>query len=137
MKNTLYLLALTPFLLAFGCTDSPSTRTTSAARSEQAARTEKVEFLEFHADWCGPCRQQKPIVQALQAKYPNMTFRVLDVDDDKNLSLVKKYEVTSIPRMIILVDGKVEEDYLGLKSQDELTRGIEKAIAAADRLKAP
>jgi len=137
MKNILYLLVLAPFILALGCMDSPSTGTMPAAKSKQARGPVKVEFLEFHADWCGPCRQQKPIVLALQAKYKQVTFRIIDIDDDNNLPLVKRHQVTSIPRLIILVDDKVEEDYLGLQSAEELTRGLDKAIAAANRLNAP
>lgn len=137
MKNTLYFLALTSFILTLGCMDSPTTGTTPAAKSKQAPRLVKVEFLEFHADWCGPCRQQKPIVLALQAKYKDVAFRILDVDDDNNLALVRRHQITSIPRLLILVDGKVEEDYLGLQTADELIRGLDKAIASASKSNAP
>ena len=137
MKTKLHLLALVPFILTLGCVDSPTTGTTPAAKSKSASRQVKIEFLEFHADWCGPCRQQKPIVLGLQAKYKQVTFRILDVDDDANLALVKKHQVTSIPRLIILVDDKVEADYLGLQTEEELIRGLDKAVATANRLRAP
>ncbi len=73
----------------------------------------------------------------MQAKYKDVAFRILDVDDDNNLALVRRHQITSIPRLLILVDGKVEEDYLGLQTADELNRGLDKAIASASKSNAP
>lgn len=73
-------------------------------------------FIDFYADWCGPCRMMAPVVEDLQRECRGSSVRVLKVNVDLSSSaeLERKYNVNSIPRYI-LVDstGKVHHDWLG------------------------
>ena len=81
---------------------------------------QKVVFYKFYADWCPPCKKQAPIVEAISKEYPNIEF--VHVDTDKDPELAAKYNVQSIPTMVITVDDK-QTDYLqGLHSHEDLKK---------------
>ena len=63
-----------------------------------------VDLLDFGATWCIPCRKMDPIIDSI-----SKDFKVLKIDIDKNVDLMKKYNVTKVPTMIVLKDGKVYE----------------------------
>lgn len=66
-------------------------------------------MLDFYTDWCGPCKEMNPTVQALVAKgYP-----VQRVNAEKDRALAAKYHVTSYPCFIMLVDGREVDRVLG------------------------
>lgn len=73
-------------------------------------------FIDFYADWCGPCRMMAPVIEDLERECRGSSVRILKVDVDLPSSddLERKYNVNSIPRYI-LVDstGKVYHDWLG------------------------
>ena len=59
----------------------------------------------FGAPWCGPCRQTKPVVQELSADLSGkVRFLMINVDEEPELS--QKYDIHSIPALVVLNDGK-------------------------------
>ncbi len=75
-------------------------------------------LLEFHADWCGPCKAMEPTVQALQQKgYP-----VQKVNIDQNPGLAAQYGVRSVPCFVMLVDGREVDRVMGGTSFSRLER---------------
>jgi thiol-disulfide isomerase/thioredoxin len=80
-------------------------------------------LLDFHADWCGPCRNMEPVVaQVIQAGYP---VRKVNVDHDR--ALAERYHVTSIPCYVLLVDGQEVDRLTGASRAVELQNLFAKA----------
>jgi thioredoxin 1 len=64
-----------------------------------------VTLVDFYADWCGPCKMLNPIIHEISDEYKGRAV-VAKVDVDKAQETAQKYDVTSIPTVILFVDGK-------------------------------
>ncbi len=80
-------------------------------------------LLDFHADWCGPCRAMEPAVaQLIATGYP---VRKVNVDQDRELAA--RYNVSSIPCYVLLVDGQEVDRLVGAGGAGELQAMFAKA----------
>jgi thioredoxin 1 len=81
----------------------------------------KPVFLDFWADWCGPCKMLAPTFDRLAEKYgEQITFAKVNVDELPDIA--NKYGVRSIPTLILLQGGNVVEKLVGLRSEQELAQ---------------
>lgn len=78
-----------------------------------------VVLVDFHADWCGPCRMLAPIVEKLAEEMQGKVV-VAKVDSDEAPQTASKYEVTSIPTLILFKDGEQVKKVVGLKDLETL-----------------
>ena len=62
-------------------------------------------LVDFHANWCGPCKMQDPILREVAQDRPGRV-RILKVDVDRNQKVAVKYGVQSIPTLILFWQGK-------------------------------
>jgi thioredoxin 1 len=81
-------------------------------------QSSKPVVMEFHAEWCGPCRAMEPTVAALSVEMPEVVFAKIDVDEAVQLAV--KYQVTSIPCFIFFKDGRVVGRSNGSLSKSDL-----------------
>lgn len=87
-----------------------------------------VRLKDFHADWCGPCKTQDPILEDLEGDYGDqVTFEKIDVDENQDIA--NEYQVRSIPTIIIEDDDGVVERFVGVTQRDVLESALEKAGA--------
>jgi thioredoxin 1 len=84
---------------------------------------EGVVLVDFWATWCGPCRKQGPVVEALAAEFAGKV-KVCKLDVDHNKQVAQKYIIRSIPTIIIFKDGHVVERLVGLRSKSELKKTL-------------
>lgn len=61
-----------------------------------------VEILDFYADWCRPCKMLAPVLDEIDAKYPDLKITKANVDEEPGRSLARQYGVTTIPTLIYL-----------------------------------
>ena len=83
----------------------------------------KTIIIDFYADWCGPCRALGPILEELQEEYKDIIFCKVNVDEEENLAM--GFRIQSIPNIVMIKDGKMVSNSLGLKSKNLLIEWIE------------
>lgn len=86
-----------------------------------------VIVKKFGAEWCGPCRALKPVLEGLKQDFAGKaTFVEYDVDNSPEEAI--KYSVTSIPLVVVEKDGVVVERFQGLSSKIAYSNAINEAI---------
>lgn len=85
-------------------------------------------LVDFYADWCQPCRMVAQAVAALAADYEGQAV-VGKVNVDDNAELAQRYGISSIPTLLVFKDGQVADRFVGLKSHEELSVAIDRALA--------
>lgn len=81
----------------------------------------KPVLMDFFADWCGPCRQQGPIIDELKAKMGDRV-EIKKVDVDHNMDLATRYAIRVVPTIVIEQDGKVLRTFEGVQTLDSLEK---------------
>ena len=80
--------------------------------------------LDFWADWCGPCQMQGPIVEELAAELEGkVKFGKVNVDEEAALAL--KYQIMSIPTLVVMKYGLFQNRAVGLQTREEIIDMIE------------
>lgn len=87
--------------------------------------TQKPVLVDFAAEWCGPCKMQKPILQQLVGKIGSKA-RVVTIDVDKNRTIAQKYQIMSVPTLAIFKGGKLVWRESGVKQMNQLETLLEK-----------
>ncbi|MCG8326432.1 MAG: thioredoxin [Chitinophagales bacterium] len=83
-----------------------------------------VAVVDFWAEWCGPCRAITPIIEELSKEY-NGKATIGKVNVDENPEVSMKYNIRSIPTILILKNGEVVEKQVGITTKQKLVDKIE------------
>ena len=78
------------------------------------ASKSKPVIVDFWAIWCGPCRAVAPILEDIYSQYSEK-IEIVKLNTDENLQTSLAYNITSIPTMIVFVDGKAVKTMIGAK----------------------
>jgi thioredoxin 1 len=79
-------------------------------------------IVDFWAEWCGPCRILGPRFEELSKEMPNLKFAKLNVDENQETSA--KYEVRSIPTLLLFKDGQVAGRIIGALPKESLKEKV-------------
>jgi thioredoxin 1 len=88
--------------------------------------TEGPVLVDFYAVWCGPCKMQGPIVEALAEQLKETKMKVFKVNVEAAQATASKYDIMSIPTLVIFRNGEVKEVMMGLNSGEVLKEKLEK-----------
>lgn len=77
----------------------------------EALQSKQTVLLDFYADWCGPCKMIAPILEEIAAERSDIKVGKINVDHQMELAM--QFQVTSIPLLVVMQDGKAVAQSLG------------------------
>ena len=95
------------------------------ANNFEAETKSGIVLIDFWAQWCGPCRMQTPILEQIVGKVEGTKIAKLNVDDAPTVAA--KFNVMSIPTLLILKDGEAVNQFVGVQQADTLIAALKAA----------
>lgn len=85
-------------------------------------------LVDFFATWCGPCQVLGPIIEELAEEMKASNVKIGKADVDKSPNTAQKYDIMSVPTLILFKNGEVKEMMNGLQNKEVLREKIEQLI---------
>ena len=94
---------------------------------EDIINSDKPVLVDFFATWCGPCKMMHPVLEELHSIIGDKA-RILKVDIDKNQELAAKYNVRSVPTLMVFKNGNIEWRQSGVTPASTLEQVINQYV---------
>ena len=89
----------------------------------EVLNSEKIVLVDFYADWCGPCRMMSPVIDSIAEELgENIKVGKVNVDDNQDLAI--KYNVMSIPTIIIFKNGMPMKSFIGVTDKSDILKEL-------------
>lgn len=88
----------------------------------EVMNSEKPVLIDFWASWCGPCKMLSPVVDEIAEETTDVKVGKVNVDEQPELA--RQFCVMSIPTLVLIKDGKVAEQSVGVKPKDTILKMI-------------
>ena len=94
---------------------------------QEVLKSGQPVLVDFWAAWCTPCRMMSPAVEAVASEYAGRA-KVGKVNVDDNLSVATRYNIRSIPTLLLFKDGQIQEQVVGTTSKDVISKLLDKHL---------
>ena len=84
----------------------------------EVIKNEKKVLIDFYADWCGPCQKLSPIVDKFAEEHSEIKVVRIDIDAQENLA--DRYNIRSIPTLVVIENGEEINRVIGLVSEEKI-----------------
>lgn len=95
--------------------------------SEEVLQSDKPVLVDFWASWCMPCKMQGDVLRELAPDIAGKV-KIVKVNVDESEKTALEYGITSIPTLMVFVDGELKEKTVGLTTKSELSEMLIKYI---------
>ena len=87
----------------------------------------KPVVVDFHALWCGPCKAQSPILKEVASELGDRV-RVIKIDVDQNNEIANRYQIQSVPTLMIFKNGNMLWKHSGVVSKNQIVSVLKQNI---------
>ena len=86
-----------------------------------------IYVVDFYAEWCGPCKMLSPVFQEVETNLSNVASFV-KINIDNHIDIAQEYQISTIPTILVLKNGNIEERMVGFNSKEVIESKIKKVI---------
>lgn len=84
---------------------------------------DQAVLIDFHAEWCGPCQMMPPILKDVKSRLGD-SIKIIKIDIDKNRALAERYQVQSVPTVMIFKNGEIVWRESGVRPAHEIIKKV-------------
>lgn len=105
----------------------PPVTLTDATFETEVVQSEQPVLVDFWAPWCGPCHMVAPVIEALAEEYDGKA-KIAKLNVDENPQISQRFNVRSIPTLMVFKDGELVETAIGARPKAQLEQLLDQYV---------